>query len=674
MDELLPLADRPSRRRVPLRVENSKTYTVDEMEVAEFLASLRKTPEKPAKKVTLPTYLDPSPVELYDLPDHAAFVARLEKACEDAALLDYFNANSPYRGLVVYGSNQACAAVAVAEGFVRSAGMKVWVLTPKAGDYRAQMLACSDAYRKAQHWSFASKWATNDKLASNYEALNPKERAGVDKQIEAQINQTYTFVHYNGLNCLNLKETFKGDNPFDNTVVIVDDAHGLAGRISADLGQAESPFSQLYEWLLSAKCRVVALSGTPLIHDPRELGILYNLARGYVPVWRVKLERAATLATLGELSKRVAHFSSTELEMVVACVPPGFAAEYKEGALTRIKRAEEQMTDAEFTEALRKFGDAQMERQKLLPDGSFEGLPRDVFVRRIRGLTAYLKEAQLPDLQPRKEHHIGMSGHQSAVYQKARAKEEGKLCAAVPADFREASRAACNFAYPSSVPRPAESCEEGDKALGALTRANAFADLPKYSPKFAAVLAQLKEETEGRQVVFSNFTKGEGLPFFAEALNAAGYERLVLEPTANSGWDVVSLRPDSPKYVLYAGSDREKEMYVNVFNRNWAAVPDPLHEELKAMDVKLFLVGAGAGVSLLGVTQVHLLDPYWHPGRFEQAVAYARHCSEETPVTPHVYLMKTRDGSASTDMYIYAHSKAKEAESQKWVSAIRESL
>jgi len=46
MDELLPLADRPSRRRVPLRVENSKTYTVDEMEVAEFLGKRRKNPRK----------------------------------------------------------------------------------------------------------------------------------------------------------------------------------------------------------------------------------------------------------------------------------------------------------------------------------------------------------------------------------------------------------------------------------------------------------------------------------------------------------------------------------------------------------------------------------------------------------------------------------------------------
>jgi len=505
----------------------------------------------------------------------------------------------------------------------------------------------------------------------------------VDKHIEAEINHNYTFVHYNGLNCLNFKEKFEGSNPFDNTVVVLDEVHGLAARISADLNEQDSPFLQLYEWLLAAtNCRVVALSGSPLIHDPRELGILYNLVRGYIPVWRVKLERAATLATLGDLAARVAHFSSTELEMVIACVPPGFEAEYVDGVLTRIFKTEAAMTDADFTDALGKFGQVHREVQKLLPDGAFD-VERDVFVRRIRGLTAYYPETGLAEPHPRQEHHVVMSSLQRAGYQRARDKEgDEKLGAAAPDDFRKNSRAACNFVFPANVPRPTSAptaCEVEeagvDKAAAQLNRANAFAleeMRHKYSPKFAAVLTLLGDQKEARQLVFSNLAM-EGLRFFSEALNANGYERLVMEPSANSGWEVVTLHPERPKYVLYTGSDREKEMYLNVFNREWEAVPDPLHEELKEMDLRLFLVGPGAGVSLLGVEHVHVLDPHWHPGRLEQAVGYARHCSSKERVTPHVYLMKTKSGE-STDAYIYAHSKAKEAESRKWVDAIRESL
>lgn len=689
MEELSPLTERPSRRRVPLRVENSKTYPVDAREVEEFIAQLgRKTVEKKTKKATMPTYLDPSPVELYEMPDHAAFVARLQKAeCDDKeALLDYFNVNSPYRGVVVYhGSANTCSAVAVAEGFVRSAGMKVWVLTPTAHDYRSEMLKCSDAYRRAQHWSFGNgKWGTHEKLASNYDELNPKERAGVDKHIEAEINHNYTFVHYNGLNCMNFKEKFEGSNPFDNAVVVLDDVHGLVTRISADLNEQESPFLQVYEWLLAAtNCRVVALSGSPLIHDPREFGILYNLVRGYIPVWRVKLERAATLATLGDLAARVAHFSSTELEMVLTCVPQGFEAEYVDGVVTRIFKTEAGMTDADFLDALGKFGQATMEMQKLLPDAMFD-VERDVFVKRIRGLTAYFPETGLAEPHPRQEHHVIMSSLQRASYQRARDKEgDEKLSAGVPDDFRKNSRAACNFVFPSNLTRPTSAptvCEVEeagvDKAAAQLNRAKAF-DLEemrhKYSPKFAAVLTHLAEQKDARQLVFSNLNAMEGLRFFSEALNANGYERLVMEPSANSGWEVVTLHPDRPKYVLYTGSDREKEMYLNVFNREWEAVPDPLHEALKEMDIKLFLAGPGAGVSLTGVEHVYVLDPYWHPGRFEEAVGYARHCSSQERVTPHVYLMKTKNGE-STDAYIYAHSKAKEAESRKWLEAIRQSL
>jgi hypothetical protein len=42
----------------------------------------------------------------------------------------------------------------------------------------------------------------------------------------------------------------------------------------------------LYELLLSAtNCRIVLLSGTPIINYPHEIGILYNILRGYIKTW-----------------------------------------------------------------------------------------------------------------------------------------------------------------------------------------------------------------------------------------------------------------------------------------------------------------------------------------------------------------------------------------------------
>jgi hypothetical protein len=708
--ELEPLTERPARRRVQLFLEGSKTYPVPETEVDDFLA--RKPAPKKEQAPSPTTYLDALPTGLYQLPSQPAFVARLKKYKEDPPLtckkddytlfthqkilLDYLNISTPYRGLLVYhglGSGKTCSSIAVAEGFVHNAGMKVWVFTPKflEAGYRADMLKCSDTYRRAQHWAFANgKWQ-NDEAEPNYESLSPKEKAAVDKHLEAQINANFSFVHYNGLDCMNFKDKFQGGNPFDTTVVVIDEVHNLVSRISG--ASKESPFAQMYEWLLSAKnCRVVALSGSPLVNDPREFGILYNLIRGYMPVWRVKISRPVTLADLGPVAPSIAHFSATELEMVVSRVPLGFAAEYADGVLIGVKRGES-LPDEEITYELRKFGETRLEMQKLLPDVSFD-VSRDVFVRRIAGLTSYFPDATdlMPVLHPRQEHLVEMTGYQLKRHQEAREKEgPAKMQASVPDDFRAASRGVCNFAFPENVSRPVQKIEvcdiEGDStpayaalADTAVAQMRACFTLEKmreqYSPKFAAVLDRIKELKDAKQLLFSNLYL-EGLRFFCEALNANGYERLVLNPTANSGWEVHSLHDEWPKYITYTGSDREKEMYLNVFNENWDAVPQALHATLQKFHTKLFFITPVGveGIALSNVTHVHLLDPHWHPARFVQAVGRARrlckHSSDvKEGVTPHVYLMSSKD--PTTDQYLYKHSKKKEEESQQWLDAIRQ--
>ena len=46
----------------------------------------------------------------------------------------------------------------------------------------------------------------------------------------------------------------------------------------------------LYEILLNAdNCRVVLLTGTPVINYPNEIGILFNILRGYIKTWSFTL-------------------------------------------------------------------------------------------------------------------------------------------------------------------------------------------------------------------------------------------------------------------------------------------------------------------------------------------------------------------------------------------------
>ena len=65
-------------------------------------------------------------------------------------------------------------------------------------------------------------------------------------------------------------------NPFDNKVVIIDEAHNFVSRIVNKLKKPDSLSMKLYEYLLSAEnCRIVMLTGTPIINYPNELGILF---------------------------------------------------------------------------------------------------------------------------------------------------------------------------------------------------------------------------------------------------------------------------------------------------------------------------------------------------------------------------------------------------------------
>ena len=224
---------------------------------------------------------------------------------------DYLLLESPYRGLLVYhglGSGKTCSAIGVAESLLST--KKVFILLPAnlQSNFRQELRKCGDAiYMQNNFWEtrplrseadkqpalamgisdeFLKKqgryFVTVPNQPSNYNALPMDTRKGIDAQIEDIIDSRYTFINYNGLN----KETVKIIVPeedattsttFDNSVVIIDEAHNLMSRAinKSDIGR------RLYDAIYYAKdCKVVALSGTPIINRPNEIAFMLNLLRG----------------------------------------------------------------------------------------------------------------------------------------------------------------------------------------------------------------------------------------------------------------------------------------------------------------------------------------------------------------------------------------------------------
>ena len=246
---------------------------------------------------------------------------------------DYLNLYTPYRGLLLYhglGSGKTCTSIAIAEGM--KSNKRVFVMTPASlkMNFFSEMKKCGDdLYKKNQYWEFVSidgnpdyvgilakslslstnyihekggAWLVNINKESNYETLENEEQKSLDDQLNEMIRAKYTDINYNGMN-ENKMKLLTGNytnNPFDNSVVIIDEAHNFVSRVVNKLKQPKSISYRLYDYLMSAtNAKIVFLTGTPIINYPNEIAVLYNMLRGYINnyVIPIKWEKKEKLNT-----------------------------------------------------------------------------------------------------------------------------------------------------------------------------------------------------------------------------------------------------------------------------------------------------------------------------------------------------------------------------------------
>ena len=224
-----------------------------------------------------------------------------------------------YHGL---GSGKTCSSIAITEGIKEN--KQIVVLTPASlrRNFYEELKKCGDfMYKKNQYWEFieATKentptlssvlnlpvefinkyggaWLVDKNKKNNYDLLNNDQKILLDIQINQMIKYKYQFISYNGLRMTHLNglnSSAPTNNFFDNKVIVIDEAHNLVSRIVNKLGKVKNSDSislKLYELLMSAEnAKIIMLSGTPIINYPNEIGILFNILRGYIKTWNLKL-------------------------------------------------------------------------------------------------------------------------------------------------------------------------------------------------------------------------------------------------------------------------------------------------------------------------------------------------------------------------------------------------
>ena len=466
---------------------------------------------------------------------------------------DYLNTHSPYRGLLVYhglGSGKTCSSIAIAEGF--KTDRQIIIMTPASlqMNYRSELKKCGDElYKYNQHWEFIpiKDKALTDTLSGllsiplhkmknlklgktkgvmfvdsnkepNYKKLPQDQKELLDKQLKMMIETKYMFINYNGLRAEHLQR-IAGDNPFDNKVIVIDEVHNFVSRIANKIKQKESLSMKLYKYLLSANnTRIIALTGTPVINYPNELGILFNILRGYIKTYTIKLKVESRPKKSGKERDRIQNivkniktfdiikYTPQSNNLTVTRNPFGFQSAYDDSDEYQGVSLDEggNISDEEMLKALettlkengisiRTVGkgkkDIKITNHTALPDqlkpfkklfikkDSNEIQNGALFKRRIIGLTSFFRSAQeqlLPAYSKKDNFHlfkIPMSKYQLSVYEEARKKErnaeknnakKAKMAAQKGNDiydsgvstYRLFSRAFCNFVFPREIERP----------------------------------------------------------------------------------------------------------------------------------------------------------------------------------------------------------------------------
>jgi SNF2 family DNA or RNA helicase len=252
---------------------------------------------------------------------------------------DYMNLYTPYRGLLLYhglGSGKTCTSIAIAEGMKDSKNIIIMTPASLRANYMSELKKCGDLfYKKNQFWEWISVVDNPESLKtissilnlpqeyikknegaffinvtkpSNYDELSDINKQILDQQLNEMIKCKYKFINYNGLRRDAYNAMKSNKNIFDNSVVIIDEAHNLISRIVNQLKKMVKPKNpdeeeptekedtglplsvQIYKDLLSANnARIILLSGTPVVNYPNELGILFNILRGYIKTWEIPL-------------------------------------------------------------------------------------------------------------------------------------------------------------------------------------------------------------------------------------------------------------------------------------------------------------------------------------------------------------------------------------------------
>lgn len=221
-----------------------------------------------------------------------------------------------------------------------------------------------------------------------------------------------------------------------------------------------------------------------------------------------------------------------------------------------------------------------------------------------------------------------------------------------------------------------------------LSGPNQTQTLANYSPKLAQILERIAI-SPGPVLFYSQFKTVEGLGVAQIAMEANGYEQLIIDETDRydlklSPASIASIKKGPaavPRIITFTGegSREQRAAVLAIFNGNFSAMPRAIKQVFDEADAAIAdksatyaalgnrhgeickvigITGAGAeGISLKCVRQVHILEPYWNQVRLDQVKGRAIRICSHADLPPN-----ERNVSIFTYVTVFAASQVKRGE------------
>jgi hypothetical protein len=630
---------------------------------------------------------------------------------------DYLKIETPYRGILLYhglGSGKTATAISVAESLLTD--LKVYILLPKSlkANFISEIYKFGGPiYNNSQHWvrrslndetrdealklgispSFLEEhtefYTSVPNLQPNYNTFSIEAKRKIDAQIQDVLTSRFEFIHYNGLTQEKAAEIEA--RGFEKSVVIIDEAHNLISTV-AKIGEGNTGIRKtIYNAIYNAKqCKVVALSGTPIINRPIEIAYMMNLLRGPIEQINVPFkhvikwdEAAMTNALKAIPDIDTIEFNAVKQILTVTRNPPYFRSIYgTQGDRIAVQYKKEMKyipLAADWVESWKtKFetdiggGELAVERveskiSECLPTNpekfaSFflDGLNIKnpmLFQRRIQGLVSYYKGAderlipqrinddKMLELCPMSKEQFTLYLQARWIEMKAASNRSRKSVDDEGGNYLVATRLICDYAIPPNLRSGIEistdftedNPPEKEDILNEMRKNPGKYLSPKgleiYSPKIKKLLENIKERKTKKQFIYSQYTSLEGLGVISAVLDANGWQKYsVVKNQAGQYIQDPTLDPDKFYYTFYVGnSDPTQDFRRQIFNnKEESSMPPSLWNSVKdnRLNIMLGSVAAAEGITLVGVRSVHILEPFWNDARHAQVIGRAiRICS-----------------------------------------------